>query len=165
VNTGPSLVDVPEPDPGLPRFLALVTVVTVLAAGAVVLRPAAPPTVARAPLDGPGPAVVPDVSGAGLFLREGCGECHVTAGPSSALGPSLAGVYQRAGRRVAEPTYTGTADSPLGYLWEATLYHCRDLLPGYVCPDLPAVGLRLSLEELEVLVGYLAALDGGGVVP
>lgn len=155
-------LDVPARDPGLPRFLVVVAACALAGAALVAVRPE--------PLDAPAAGAdvagdpTPDagLTGAGLFLREGCGECHATSGPSSALGPSLAGVWSRAQSRVIMPGYAGDADTAEGYLREATLAHCVDLLPGYTCPDVSEVGLRLSLDEVDRIVRFMAGLSDGG---
>jgi mono/diheme cytochrome c family protein len=153
--------ELPEADPGLPRFLGVVVLVALLAAAYVVARPGG--NLPAPDLAGASAAATSSapLSGADLFLREGCGECHVTVGPSTALGPSLAGALEHARARLEQPSYTGSATSPEAYLREATLDHCKDLLPGYQCPEVLTVGLRLSTQELDRLVAYVAGLPGG----
>jgi hypothetical protein len=145
-------------EPGVPRFLRLALAATLVAAIWVLVRPAAGPS----PASG-GPGTAGDgttASGGTLFLREGCGACHVTVGPSSALGPSLAGVLANAGRRIADPSYAGFARTPIDYVREATLDHCVDLLPGYdyECTEVGDVGLRLNEADVARLVDFLARL-------
>lgn len=151
-----------SPDPGTPRFVRATLVIALLAAVWVLIRP----TAARVPTDG-GAAAVGDgtlSSGGMLFLREGCGACHVTVGPSSALGPSLAGVLANAAARLGDPSYAGYAGTPRDYVREATLEHCVDPLPGYAyeCTEVADVGLRLSEADVERLVDFLSELPTSG---
>ena len=153
----PGARDLPDRDPGLPRFVLVIAAIAAAAAIIAAVRTGA----ALAP-----PTLVPQEataivgpSGADLFVREGCGECHVTQGVPTALGPSLAGVLASARERLADPRYTGSAATPEAYLREATVDHCRDLLAGYSCPDVSAVELRLGAGEIDRLVRYLAQLE------
>jgi hypothetical protein len=162
VTVAPPFTDLPDRDPGLPRFILLLACGAVLGAGWVMLRPSGGSTGTVAATTGSGQAA--DLTGGSLFVREGCGACHATIGPSMASGPSLAGARQHAADRIASPDYTGFSDSPDDYLREATLDHCVDLVPGYVhdCAKLSDVGLRLSDAQVDLLVAFIAALPPGG---
>jgi hypothetical protein len=156
--------DLAASDPGLPRF-AWLACGLVLAAG-VWLFVSPPQLSSTGPAAAGGEVVDPaeTLTGGSLFVREGCGACHATAGPSTALGPSLAGAYELASSRLASSDYTGFADTPEDYIREATLDHCVDRVPGYEydCQALGDVGLRLSDEHVDRLVEFLVALPGGG---
>lgn len=151
--------DLPEADPGLPRFVLLVALLAVGGAAVAAVRgsPTGPGPGTGAVAEGRSPEAI-GWSGEELFLREGCGECHAADGSSSALGPGLAGALGRASERIADPTYGGTARSPREYLWEATVDHCRDPLPGYACPEGVVVGLRLGADEVDRVVDYVVQL-------
>jgi hypothetical protein len=153
--------DLPDRDPGLPRFAWLAIALAVAAVCWVAVRPTTElgPDAAAAG-DTVSAASSPAESGATLYVREGCGQCHTTVGPATALGPSLAGAARLAAARIHAPDYTGLARTPADYLREATVDHCVDLLPGYVydCADVPDVALRLGDADVARLVEFLAAL-------
>jgi nitric oxide reductase subunit C len=98
-------------------------------------------------------------SGASLFVVEGCGTCHVTVGPSTALQPSLAGTRAHAEDRIESPDYGGLATTPEEYIRESILDHCADVLPGYSCESAPDVGVRLGSDEIDALVEFIMGLD------
>jgi mono/diheme cytochrome c family protein len=153
------LIDLPARDPGLPRVASLAVVIALGAALWLLLRPVA---VALPAAEAPG-AVPTEVgqTGAEVFISAGCSACHPTTGPSAPSGPSLAGVLERAQARIAAPDYAGRVDSARAYLREATLDHCLDLVPGYTCPAVPEVGLRLTAGQVDALVDFMAGLPGG----
>lgn len=158
------VADLPGRDAGLPRFVITALVGSAALAVWLLVRPSRPAgpmatgvpppraTVTSATLPG-------QRSGATLFLQEGCGNCHATTGPSTALGPSLAGAADRAGARIRAEDYRGSADSPAAYLREAIVDHCLDLVPGYDCVAAPDITLRLSAEEIDRLVGFVSRLE------
>jgi hypothetical protein len=112
-------------------------------------------------LDALGPPVeAPSTrTGASLFVVEGCGTCHVTVGPSTALQPTLAGAEARAGARLEAADYTGQADSPRDYIRESIVDHCIDTIPGYSCEGAPDVSVRLGTAEIEALVDFVMGLQ------
>jgi hypothetical protein len=147
-------------EPVMPRFFWLVVVVGLIFFASIVLRPVEP----GIPLmDGQ----VADAeeeeaqsgAGANLYISSGCGECHTTSGADTALGPSLSGSFARAESRLAAGQYTGSAISAREYLVESILNHCVDRLPGYACPELPELSLRLSVEEAETIAGFISRLS------
>ena len=152
----------PPVEPGLPRFVVAAALCTVLAAVWAMggrsenARPSAG-TAQPAAANRESP-----LSGAELYISAGCAECHPTVGPSTALGPSLAGAEESARLRLADEGYTGSADDALGYLAEATVDHCTDLLPGYGCQGVPDFGLHLTAEQVDDLVRYMIDLTSGG---
>lgn len=153
--------DLPVDDPGVPRFVYVIAAVALAGAAWLLVRPTA-----VTPLGDMQDEIVAeesteaeDTSGGMIFVREGCGACHVTAGPSSALGPSLSGVATAADQRVRSPSYTGRADNAGDYLREATLDHCVDLVPGYDCVEVSDVALRLSIDEIDRLVTFMMGLS------
>ena len=154
-------IDLPERDPGLPRFalalagLAIIGCLWLLAAplpgrfsGHATRATTAVPTGLAEP-------------GRDLFVSQGCGACHAVEGPPTAGGPSLGGALGRAAARVGSAEYSGEAKDAMAYLREAILDHCADPLPGYDCGKAPAVGLRLSERQIDELVGFVATLPGG----
>jgi hypothetical protein len=166
VTTGRRLVDLPDRDPGLPRVAAVVALLSAVGAVRLLAGPAQ-----WMPVDAPGPAAggTPAAQrdgrigpGASLFLAEGCGSCHTTTGSASALGPSLAGAYDLAARRVADPAYDGTDTSPEGYLRASVLDHCTWVVPGWDCTEAPTVGLWLSSDEVDQIVDFLAGIPPAG---
>lgn len=150
--------ELPERDPGIPRFVWLTLVLALGLGGWALLRPER----AREALLSPAPsqdASLPDAEaaalGARLFVAQGCGGCHPTIGPDSSLGPSLEALSSRAAARLSAPDYAGSALDAAAYVAEASVDHCRDRLPGYVCPELTELSLRLSLADGEALAAFL----------
>ncbi len=157
--------ELPERDPGLPRFVWLVYGGLLVLGLVLLLRPddglavLAPEPEAERSVEGE------DLAGRGarIFVAEGCSGCHATVGADGSLGPSLYGLAQRATTRLAAPDYQGRAVDAAGYVVEASLDHCLDPLPGWDCPDLSGLALRLSIEDGEALAAYL--LDAAGSEP
>lgn len=155
------LLDLPGRDPGLPRFAIAAAILALLAAGWVLLHPVqTPPGVLGTAVEiaAGTPETAFDQSGATIFLAQGCGACHSSSSASTALGPGLGGVGTRATARVVAPDYGGGATDGAGYLEEAIVDHCADLVPGYSCVELPDLGLRLSATDADVLVDFLTRL-------
>jgi cytochrome c oxidase subunit II len=101
-------------------------------------------------LSGSGDAPMAE-SGAELFRRFGCAQCHREAG--GAAGPSLAGVF---GRPVAlEDGTSALADET--YLRESILRPAAKIVKGWP-PRMPGFEGRLDEEQLERLVAYLKSL-------
>jgi hypothetical protein len=163
VTARPPAADLPQIEPRLPRFAALLAM---LALGGAIAAWVAWP-IRQSVADGSaafdaGPGSI-DATGGMLFVREGCGACHATVGPSSAMGPTLAGAAESAAQRIASPEYAGFAESPDAYLREATLDHCVDVPAeyDYACDQLSEVGLRLSSDEIDRLVQFMVDLPTG----
>jgi mono/diheme cytochrome c family protein len=155
-----SVPDLPERDPGLPRFIMVMAVLVAAGALWLVVRPVSVEPLDEAPVVSAAvePEEAGDASGGMLFVREGCGACHATAGPSTALGPTLSDAARNADDRIRSPEYAGHAEDAGAYLREATLDHCADILPGYECVEVSEVGLRLSAAEIEKLVEFMSGL-------
>lgn len=160
----------PERDPGLPRFAWLAAALALALALLLAFRP---------PRPGPGPAVqgllggaaegeaAPDPVAAGreVFVVQGCGSCHALSAADGGSGPALAGLWPRAMLRLNAPDYRGGARDPDTYLREAVLDHCLDPLPGYNCPDLEDLAVRLSVGEVDALVAYLRSVGAAAATP
>lgn len=147
------------PEPLVPRFFLLVVILGLTAFFAILLRPV---EMGQSLVDREESSAEqqagPSGAGAELYLASGCGECHTTSGADSALGPSLAGAGLRAESRIAAADYGGSATTGREYLVESILSHCADRLPGYDCPDVRDLGLRISLEDAEALADFLDRL-------
>lgn len=155
----------PERDPGLPRFAWLAGTVAIGLALLSALRPPQPG--AAGSLGGPEASSVdaaggaePDPVAAGreVFLAQGCAGCHALNAGGGGSGPSLDGIWARAASRLTAPDYRGGARDPETYLREAVLDHCLDPLPGYTCPDLEDLAVRLSVGEVDALLAYLRSV-------
>ena len=94
----------------------------------------------------------------------GCFACHSPAPGVSMVGPSVAGLGERAEAMVTSPEYTGTATDAEGYIRESILDPNAYLVPG---PTFSAGGVSfmpqntedlLSPEEIDQLVAYLLTL-------
>jgi mono/diheme cytochrome c family protein len=153
--------ELPERDAPLPRFGWLVVGLGAGLGALVALSPASGP---------PPPPLVPvaptteAAGGAALFVDAGCRRCHDLSGPDGPLGPSLAGVADRAAARLAAGGYRGGAGTVGDYLAEAIIDHCADEVAPYRCPDLPELGLQLSLADVATLAAYLGSL-GAAAAP
>jgi nitric oxide reductase subunit C len=82
------------------------------------------------------------------------------------VGPSLAGVAQRAAARVAEAGYRGDARTAADYLRESILNPSVYLVPGALYGTPQGVSLMpggyatvLSTEQVDDLVAYLRTLQ------
>jgi mono/diheme cytochrome c family protein len=116
---------------------------------------------ARATTDGDDPApptTAPPADamrGATLFRDHGCATCHRPTGTPSALGPGLVGLPRSAAQRVRDPDYRGGATTAEGYVREAIVDHCVDLVPGYGCPEVSGLGIRLTAADAADLTAFL----------
>ncbi len=99
-----------------------------------------------------------------LRLPPLCAACHLSAGSPQVgvLGPALTGGRTVASQRIASPSYTGSAQTPEGYVRESILNPDAYVVPGdgYSSPGgastMPAaVGEALSPLELDTLVRAL----------
>ena len=98
------------------------------------------------------PTLTPtELRGSRLFSQY-CSSCHATTSGTVVVGPSLAGVAQRAGARVPgmEPAAYLEASilEPEGYLVDGY----ENLMPG-------ALAEALTQEEIDALVAYLLTLE------
>jgi len=79
-----------------------------------------------------------------IIARHACGTCHVVAGQTGALGPSLARIGARKNRE---------------YLRQALLDPDAVIAKGYAAGMMPKTyGEQMKAQELEMLVNYLASL-------
>jgi nitric oxide reductase subunit C len=94
----------------------------------------------------------------------GCFACHSTAPDVQMVGPSMAGVGERAEALVASPEYTGSATDAESYIRESLMDPNAFLVPG---PTFSAGGISfmpqnvedlLTPEEIDQLVAYLLTL-------
>jgi nitric oxide reductase subunit C len=164
--TPPRTEAFPDRDPGLPRFALLAGVLAIGLALVFALRPALPEperggAVAVEALPGGGDDPDPVAAGREVFLAQGCGGCHAVDPAAGGGGPALVGLWSRAELRLAAPDYQGGARDAETYLREAVLDHCLDPLPGYSCPDLEDLAIRLSVGEVDALLAYLRSAGGG----
>lgn len=95
----------------------------------------------------------------------GCFTCHSTAPDVTLVGPSLAGIGERAARIISRDDYGGTATTPEGYLRESILEPSAYIAAG--SPTFSADGRSvmpadyadtLTSEQLAQLVAYLSSL-------
>lgn len=94
----------------------------------------------------------------------GCFACHSTAPGVNLVGPSLAGIATRAGKRVADDDYKGTATDAAGYIRESIENPHAYLVEGQMfssggrsfMPD--NFKTVLSAAQIDQLVAYLSTL-------
>lgn len=96
-----------------------------------------------------------------------CSACHATRPGVTLAGPSLAGIATRAAEIVADPAYTGEAETAEEYILESILAPSVFLVPGANFSTGGSDGLsfmpadyetRLEEEQLAALVAYLMTL-------
>lgn len=93
-----------------------------------------------------------------------CAVCHSTTPGVNMVGPSLAGVAERAERTIASPEYTGSATDAEGYIRESIMHPSAYLVPGAMYSAagtsfMPATyGESLTPEQIDHLAAYLASL-------
>lgn len=93
-----------------------------------------------------------------------CAACHSTTPGVNMVGPSLAGVAERAERTIASPEYTGTAMDAEGYIRESIMHPSAYLVPGAMYSAggtsfMPATyGESLTPEQIDHLAAYLTSL-------
>jgi mono/diheme cytochrome c family protein len=93
-------------------------------------------------------------AGAELFTRQGCAACHATQGDTRLVGPSLAGISERAATR--KP---GTSAEE--YIRESIRDPSAFIVPGFPGPPslMPAVTTaQVPDDQLDQLVQYLMSL-------
>lgn len=94
----------------------------------------------------------------------GCAGCHSTVAGVTMVGPSLAGIGERAATTVTSPEYKGTARDARGYIQESILNPNAHVVAGptfssqgrSVMPDYFAK--MLKPEQVDHLVAYLMTL-------
>jgi nitric oxide reductase subunit C len=112
----------------------------------------------------------PVLRGKALFNGEGgCAACHSVAAEVALVGPSLAGVPERAARTIRAPAYTGHARTARDYIRESI----RD--PSVYLAEAPQgrvfatagqslmpsdYSTRLTEQQIDDLVAYLMTLRG-----
>lgn len=152
----------PQRDPGLPRFVWALAALVLSANVAGLLRPPRPlaaPEIPGAQERAEG-EVDPALVGQAVFRDQGCANCHGIAPGEAGQGPNLVGLWGRAGQRIAAPDYRGGARDADSYLREAVLDHCLDPLPGFSCPPLDDLAVRLSVGEVDSLLAFLRQVGG-----
>jgi mono/diheme cytochrome c family protein len=93
-------------------------------------------------------------AGAELFSKNGCAACHATQGDTRLVGPSLAGINERAGQR--KP---GT--SAEDYITESIRNPSAFIVPGFPGPPSlmpPFAPQQVSDDDLRQLIAYLMSL-------
>jgi mono/diheme cytochrome c family protein len=87
-----------------------------------------------------------------MVFKQQCASCHSTLPDVTVVGPSLAGVWQRAGDRIpgmpARDYLEGSIQSPGSYVVEGF----SDLMPA-------TLGQSLTEEEVDAILVYLTTLD------
>lgn len=108
----------------------------------------------------------PIAVGQALFRRSppGCFTCHSTVPGVNLVGPSLAGIAQRAATSIASPDYHGSAADAAAYIRESIVAPSAYLVPGnnYSSNGVSMMpqGLAQSIApaELDGLIAYLMTL-------
>jgi len=96
--------------------------------------------------------------------QPGCSSCHSVVAGVAMVGPSLAGVAERAAATLQSPDYKGKAKDVAGYLHEAVLQPSAHIVAGgtYGANGVsfmpPTYGESLQPAQVDQLVAYLATL-------
>jgi mono/diheme cytochrome c family protein len=117
-----------------------------------------------------GPAIGTDISvelpegdatnGEVLANAQGCVGCHVSTqtGPAWMASGDQPGIGERAAARFTQEDYTGSADTPEGYLLESIVDPAVYVVDGFQ-PVMPAnYGESLSTQDAADLIAYLLTL-------
>ena len=101
----------------------------------------------------------PATRGEALFVQGGCQACHAFQPGVDVpnIGPNLAGAAALGAQGLADPAYTGQAETVTDYLRESILKPEVYVTPGFE-PIMPAYAAVISDEDLAELVKYLEAL-------
>lgn len=113
--------------------------------------------IACQPEAAPEPTATPDpvvVQGRELFSRH-CASCHATEPGTVIVGPSLAGMADRAGDRV--PGFDAHA-----YLLQSIVQPGAHVVEGFDDTMPSNFGKRLTGDEIDALVAYLMTLGASG---
>lgn len=98
-------------------------------------------------------------AGEQIFYGKGtCALCH-PIGEKGERCPNLAGVGERAGTRVKEDAYKGTAETGPEYIVESLHNPAVYVVDGYQ-PSMPALGRQLNDLEMVAVVSFLQSLGG-----
>jgi nitric oxide reductase subunit C len=108
----------------------------------------------------------PVAVGQSLFSQSpaGCFACHSTVAGVNLVGPSLAGIAERAAARIKSPDYHGTATDAASYIRESILDPSAYLVPGpnysskgqSMMP--PGFATSLTTPQIDGIVAYLMTL-------
>lgn len=93
-------------------------------------------------------------AGADLFSKNGCVACHATQGTQTLVGPSLAGLSDRAGQR--KPGMSAE-----DYIIESIRNPSAFIVPGFPGPPSPMPPFgpqQISDQDLQQLIAYLMSL-------
>jgi nitric oxide reductase subunit C len=97
-------------------------------------------------------------SQASIRDTSGCVQCHSLVRYKVIVGPSLWGVYTRAGRMIQSPSYQGTAKSAEQYLRESITKPDAIVEPGFAHSVMPDWLTVLDEQQIQDLVAYLLTL-------
>lgn len=119
-----------------------------------------------AAVGGPAASNDPVAQGQALFRASppGCGACHSTAPGVNLVGPTLAGIPQRAAERIRSPDYHGKATDAAGYIRESIEDPNAYVVQGPTFSSaghslMPTgLGQTLGSQKVEQLVAYLMTL-------
>jgi hypothetical protein len=151
---GPPSAELPERDAPWPRFLwLLVAAAALLAVAALGSLSGAP----EMPVAGLAPTTEAPTS---VLVDAGCTACHAAGGGGTARAPGLAAAPARAAERIRAPDRTVAAKSVDEYLAAVVVDHCADPVPGFSCPDLGDLAVRLTADDVAGLVAAIHQLAG-----
>ena len=95
-----------------------------------------------------------------LAVSIGCAACHIQAptGPAWAPRADQPGIGERAAQQIADPAYTGNADSAERYLLESIIQPGAFVVPNYqnIMPN--NYGTTLGKQDVADLIAYLLTL-------
>ena len=101
----------------------------------------------------------PETPGVMIFRQNGCQACHAVEPGVDVpdIGPNLAGSAAVSARRLADPNYTGQAETVAAYIKESIVRPELYITEGYE-PVMPNYAISISEADLAELVKYLEGL-------
>lgn len=102
--------------------------------------------------------------GRALYVEHRCGACHAlqATGSQGFFAPAHDAMAIIAGARIADPNYSGEADTAAEYVRESIVDPRAYVVPGFAFTRHPMPAYDLPEEDLDELVAFLMDQDGSG---
>lgn len=98
--------------------------------------------------------------GEALATSIGCAACHILApvGPAWAASADLPGIGERGAQRIADPAYTGSAESAEQYILESIVQSGVFIVPNYANVMPNNYGTTLGKQDVADLIAYMLTI-------